>query len=318
MKTMNILICSQQGELQVEEVCQRLKKLGANPVIFERYRKDQFICYQYTPFVSGVIRIGDKEYQLNSETFPVVWYRPKPIILGEVPGEIAKIKEKFCFQEWRVILQSLDMFLSNSKWINPIQSSYRASNKAYQLKIANEMGLIIPATMITNDACKTLELFQQNRVVYKTLSSFFTAQQTIYTNEVEYEKIEQSQQEIAMAPGIFQKYIEKDHELRITVIGERMFVTKINSHMLGADTIDWRKSHHSGLYEHGTLSNKTRDKLFLFHKKLNLIYAAYDFIVNDKGEEIFIECNPSGQWLWLETMLNLDISQIMANELTSY
>lgn len=315
---MNILICSQHGEPQVEEVCQRLKKLGANPVIFERYRKDQFICYQYKSSVSGLIRIDDKEYQLNSETFPVVWYRPKPIILGEVPGEIAKIKEKFCFQEWRVILQSLDMFLSSSKWINAIQSSYKASNKAYQLKIANEMGLIIPTTMITNDAYKTLELFQQNRVVYKTLSSFFTAQQTIYTNEVEYEKIEQSQQEIAMAPGIFQKYIDKDHELRITVIGEKIFVTKINSHMLGENTIDWRKSHHSGLYERGTLSNKTRDKLLCFHKKLNLIYAAYDFIVNNKGEEIFIECNPSGQWLWLETMLNLDISQIMANELISY
>lgn len=311
---MNILICSQYGEAQVADVCQKLIALGANPIIFERYRKDQFITYHYRPKVIATLRIGKTEYLLNSETFPVVWYRPKPIILGEIPGETAKIKEKFCIQEWRVILQSLDIFLEASKWINPMLNNQRAANKPLQLKLAHDLGLKIPITMITNDAKKALQLFN-DRVAYKTLSSFFTADYAIYTNEIYAEQILQCQQEIAMAPGIFQRYINKYHELRITIIGKELFVVKINSQKHRDSLIDWRRNPNLNLYERGELSAETTTKLLSFHERLKLIYAAYDFIVTDDGEEIFLECNPSGQWLWLENEVGLKMSEAMAKEL---
>jgi hypothetical protein len=311
---MNVLICSQYGEHQVNDVCKKIIELGGKPVIFERYRKDQFISYHFSPEASAVLRIGDEEYPLTAEVFPVVWYRPKPIILGEIPGETAKIKERFCIQEWRAILQSLDIFLEKSKWVNPILSSQQASNKPFQLKLAHEMGLKIPSTVITNDATKALELFNQ-RVIYKTLSSFCTSSQAIYTNELYAEQVINCQQEIAMAPGIFQNLVEKKYELRVTVIGDKVFAIKINSQNYKDNMIDWRRKHNQSMYELGELSNKTAESLLSFHKHLGLTYAAYDFIVNDKEEEIFLECNPSGQWLWLEEIVDINISQAMASEL---
>lgn len=313
---MNVLICSQYGELQVAEVIKLLKDQGLNCVLFERYRKDQFITYDYQDGGScAFLRVGDTEYPLNSITFPVVWYRPKPILYSELPGCNAKVEEKFCAQEWGVILRSLDVYLAQSKWINPIVNSRRASNKAFQLRIASDMGLPIPQTIITNKAEDALILFKNNRVIYKTLSSFFTATQAIYTNEITLKDIECKKNQIAMAPGIFQKYIEKQYELRITIIGDSLFIARINSQLTAESAIDWRRKPDSSLYEMGDISKVTRDKLIALHKRLGLIYAAYDFIVDTDGNEIFIECNPSGQWLWLENALGLEVSKMMVKEL---
>jgi hypothetical protein len=314
---MNVLICSQYCEFQVEEVCKVLKKMGVTPILFERYRKDHFVSYRYDEQVMASLRINEQIYPLNTATFPVVWYRPKPIILSEIPGETAKIAEKFCIQEWRVILQSLDMFLENSKWVNPLGLSQRASNKPYQLKIAKNLGLKVPVTNITNDATVAASLFNSGRVIYKTLSSFFTAKQAIYTNEVFYDQIINSEQAIAMAPGIFQQYINKAYELRVTVIGEECFVVRINSQLFEKSAIDWRRYPDKKLYAIADLSFPTKEKLLQFHRQLGLVYAAYDFIVDTEGNEIFIECNPAGQWLWLENDLEINISQAMAKELTN-
>lgn len=314
---MNVLICSQHGENQVEEVCKRLQKMGATPILFERYRKDQFISYRYGKKVNAVLKTEEGEFELDSKTFPAVWYRPKPIILGEIPGEAAKIKERFCIHEWKTLLQSLDIFLTESKWINPLLHNQRSSNKAFQLKLAKELGFQIPETVITNDSSVALELFANDRVIYKTLGSFFSSTQAIYTNEISYDHVKERQQEIAMAPGIFQNYISKQYELRITVVGERVFSVKIDSQAKLESSIDWRRSPDRKLYEVGEISKLMHERLLLLHKQLGLVYAAYDFIVDDKGNEIFLECNPSGQWLWLEESLGIDISQAMANELVS-
>jgi hypothetical protein len=313
---MNILICSQYGEVQVDEVSEKLREQGMNPVILERYRKDQFIAFQYDQGkATASIKIQGVRYALNSETFPVVWYRPKPILLGELPGESASVEERFCIQEWRAIIRSLDIFLKNSKWMNPIWGSQIASSKAYQLQLASELGLQIPQTIITNDAAAALKLFQSERVIYKTLSSFFTAKQAIYTNEIRYEDVVSQHEAIAMAPGIFQNYINKKYELRITVVGQRLFVVRINSQKRSDTAIDWRRNPDPELYEIGSLSVATQEKLLQFHNRLGLIYAAYDFIVDLDGNEVFLECNPSGQWLWLENVLGLEISQMVADEL---
>lgn len=311
---MNILICSQQGEVQVEEVTKKINQAGFNCVLFERFRKDQLITYFYNKKQRAMLKIGHEEYSLDSHTFPVVWYRPKPIIYSELPGEQGDIAGRFCANEWRCILRSLDVFLGYSKWVNPIWNGYRAEIKPYQLHVAREVGLPIPETVISNNADHVLTLFGDNRVIYKTINSFLSSTGAIYTNEVEHNDVANRRAEIAMAPGIFQKYINKKYELRITIVGEKLFIAKINS-QLREDCIDWRRNPNENSYEMSEIRPETRDKLLRFHKLLGLNYAAYDFIVDSEGQEIFIECNPSGQWLWLENELGLDVSNMMVKEL---
>jgi glutathione synthase/RimK-type ligase-like ATP-grasp enzyme len=317
---MNVLICSQFGEAQVAEVYKILIRKKVTPILFERYRKDQFITYHCGEGqVLATLRLGGKKYVLDSDTFPAVWYRPKPIIRSEIPGELSNIKERFCAFEWKHILHSLDLFLEKSKWINKVGCNHRVANKVYQLKLAQEVGLLTPQTVISNDSDEVLKLFQRNnRVIYKTLSSFFTATHMIYTNEIYPEQLCKYREAIAMAPGIFQNLINKNHELRVTIIGDFIFTVRINSQTRKESQIDWRREPLIDLYEAGCLSQDTQHKLLTFHKLTGLIYAAYDFVVDVNGNEIFLECNPGGQWLWLENKLKINISEMMADELIRF
>ena len=63
--------------------------------------------------------------------------------------------------------------------------------------------------------------------------------------------------------------------------------------------MDWRKNQTKSIMSPFELSSKTKKNLLSFHKDANLKYCAYDFIVNKNNEEIFLEANSSGQWLFL-------------------
>ena len=51
--------------------------------------------------------------------------------------------------------------------------------------------------------------------------------------------------------------------------------------------------------------------------RLELNFAAIDLIETPDGEHVFLEVNPNGQWLWLDDMLKLGISQAVADWLGS-
>ena len=48
----------------------------------------------------------------------------------------------------------------------------------------------------------------------------------------------------------------------------------------------------------------------------NLNYGAFDFVITPDGEWIMLECNPSGQWLWLHHVAGLPIPEALADLLT--
>ena len=54
-----------------------------------------------------------------------------------------------------------------------------------------------------------------------------------------------------------------------------------------------------------------------FLKLLNLNFGCFDFIISE-NDTIFLECNPNGQWMWVEQMTNYDLSTIVAKNLAQY
>jgi glutathione synthase/RimK-type ligase-like ATP-grasp enzyme len=51
---------------------------------------------------------------------------------------------------------------------------------------------------------------------------------------------------------------------------------------------------------------------------MKLNFGCFDFIVTPEGEYVFLECNPNGQWLWIEMETGYDISKIMAKNLAKF
>jgi glutathione synthase/RimK-type ligase-like ATP-grasp enzyme len=118
-------------------------------------------------------------------------------------------------------------------------------------------------------------------------------------------------------PLTIQDYIEKAYELRVTVVGNRVFACKIDSQQAGGATaVDWRrynipKTPHSR-YD---LPASLREKLFSFHSYFGLTASSFDMVRSREGDFVFLETNPYGQWLWIEDLTGLPITAAITDAL---
>lgn len=53
-----------------------------------------------------------------------------------------------------------------------------------------------------------------------------------------------------------------------------------------------------------------------FFERMHLNFGCFDLIVTPDGEYVFLECNPNGQWLWVELATGLPIAEAIADFLT--
>ena len=78
---------------------------------------------------------------------------------------------------------------------------------------------------------------------------------------------------------------------------------------------------HPGVYEiiQWASWNGTEETAIIFNdylsllKTLNLRFGAIDFILDKKGNYIFLEINPNGQWAWIEKQTGYEISNEITN-----
>ena len=112
----------------------------------------------------------------------------------------------------------------------------------------------------------------------------------------------------------------KQYELRVTVVGEDVFAAKILSQDLPEDKgkIDWRQGYDHGLsFSACILPDNISNKCIMLVHALGLNFGCIDLIVKPNGEYVFLECNPNGQWLWLELATGMKISYSIANFLSN-
>ena len=81
---------------------------------------------------------------------------------------------------------------------------------------------------------------------------------------------------------------------------------------------DWREGYDSGLkdLQEGietpeVINNFCKEYL----KEINSSFGCFDFIKGIDGNYYFLECNPNGQWLWIEEDIGLSISKEIADYL---
>lgn len=240
-----------------------------------------------------------------------VWYRRpiKPNIDSAIENDSVR---EFCLNEARDFLRglwySLDCF-----WLSDMEAIKKAEHKIYQLKVAKELDLNIPKTIISNDP-KKVEKFYYNcddGMIIKPLFIGFIDDEkpkTIYTSEVTLEDLEEKNS-IKYAPSIFQEKINKKFDIRVTIIGKKVFAAEIHTNNK-EKIIDWRKLEIDQLnhFEH-KLPKDLKNKLISLVKKLGLEFGAIDLAVTEEGEYVFFEINPNGQWAWLEEVMEWPLSK---------
>lgn len=310
-----LLILSNKIDLHTDIVIERLH--GA-AIPFVRWNLEDFpASHRLVVETDGRKRIGGAlsadGRQVNLEGISVVWYRRPgtPMISHEVTDATAK---EFALNETTFMLRGLWSLLSDRMWVNHPHQNQRAGSKLYQLRLAQEMGFAIPPTLITNDPQAAAEFVgRYGDIAVKPIAGSFVHDSSgrmmnIYTHRLLRDaKLDLSS--VAFAPTLFQAYIRKRLELRVTVVGEEIFACAIESQTSERTKDDWRRYASPHVPHHPyALPADISDKIRNFMAVSGLSFAAFDFILTPEGEYVFLEVNPNGQWYWVEDLTGLPIT----------
>jgi glutathione synthase/RimK-type ligase-like ATP-grasp enzyme len=126
---------------------------------------------------------------------------------------------------------------------------------------------------------------------------------------------------LATAPIIAQAEVSKSIEVRVTIVGCRVFAVAIHSQSTRRTRGDWRR-YSEGRYgtphQRHALPAQVEQNCILLARRLGLRYGAVDLVVTPDGRYVFLEINPNGQWLWLEHLTGIPISDAMSELLADF
>lgn len=105
---------------------------------------------------------------------------------------------------------------------------------------------------------------------------------------------------IAAAPGIYQPYIDKRYELRITMMGAVAVAAKITVAGPSGLPVDARKAHHVASVVEVELPEAIRQACLRLMQDLGLVFGCLDLVATEDDEILFLEVNEMGQFLWVE------------------
>lgn len=246
--------------------------------------------------------VGDKE--LAHYSISRVWRRRPALSAG---GErLHPSDRQFVEQECTIFRQALFTdLLPDAFWINPHTAAIRASRKLVQQRAAVQVGFTTPDTLYSNDPSEIRDFLRRHagHAIYKTYRP--TSWRDAETYWVPYSSLinesDLVEDDLLQAvPGIFQAVVPKQYELRVTVMGSRLFATKLDSQQTTAGKIDWRKAHGDLRMEPYELPNAISANCLRLLQMLGLVFGCFDLIVNREGEYVFLEVNEGGQFLFVE------------------
>lgn len=110
----------------------------------------------------------------------------------------------------------------------------------------------------------------------------------------------------------FQQFIDKQYDVRVTVIGERSFAVAIHAGSEPA-RIDWRADYDALSYVEIDLPRPVSLGIERYLTATGLAFAAFDFSVARDSKWWFLEANPNGLWAWIEERANVPIAPAIAD-----
>ena len=246
---------------------------------------------------------------------------PKSFLADQDPG-VAEFSWSQLSQTRLAILRRIaeQIFVMN----NP-QRAVEVDDKLHQLVIAQECGLSIPATCLGSDPVAAekfaRDAWRGGRQVCTKLFApeNFTVQGQQYARMTELLGPDDVAKitSVQCCPLILQEYVPKKFEYRVVVVGDAVLACKIDSQRAGGKTaIDWRNYNLAKTpHEIVTLPDTISAKLIAFHVKTGLVFSCFDLIQTPDDDYVFLETNPFGQWLWLEELVGLPVSDAICKTL---
>ncbi|MEX1013681.1 MAG: hypothetical protein WDZ80_00795 [Candidatus Paceibacterota bacterium] len=209
---------------------------------------------------------------------------------------------------------SQNLFSKEIFILNPIDSVVGASRKPWQLSLAKKIGFSIPTTIFTSSFNELMEWARDNEITKIAvkpimIGGFFQEEKgkdfiyRTFTKSFTLKELEKEQESISLSPATYQEYVEKEVELRVTVVGNNAFCCAIDGQKTSNKLVndDWRaiKNDDEIICSEFKLPEELKDKCIKLTHSFGLSFGCIDIIKDKKGNFIFLEINSSGDWFWI-------------------
>ena len=306
------MIATNSGDLpNYHLVAKHLKTRGYEPVIVEADSiANGRASFSMELKSSGSILITYKGQVLDLPSIGAAWYR-RPHYYGNPKNQLRWLMIK---EEYEATHDSIFGLVPEDAWLNTLEHMRVADVKFPQLLTAAKLGFEIP-TSVTANSWEAVETLPSEDVIVK-----FITHAAIPTNNGGYKglptnilKKNNLPKHGKSYPGLWQSFISKKREWRVTVVGDTVFSAAIYTSSEAKN--DWRE--HQFDEKHVTfkaekLPAKYEKLCVAYTKQYSLQYGALDLVERPDGSIVFLEINPGGQFVWLEEKLGLPISAAIA------
>ncbi|MFG2337466.1 ATP-grasp ribosomal peptide maturase [Streptomyces yangpuensis] len=223
---------------------------------------------------------------------------------------LSEADARFALTQARYGLGGVLASLSGCLYVNHPHRIGDAEFKPSGLAAATTAGFRVPATLITSDPNAAREFAgTHGPVIYKPLSTpLYRIDGVSCTVQVQEVTAAEIDERVSGTAHLFQRVVHKSADVRVTVIGDRVFAVRIDS-----DLLDWRTDYDRLAYSVVQPPPQVATSLFRYLSLFGLVFGAFDFAIDQTGTWWFLECNPSGQWAWLEPETGLPMVAAMAD-----
>lgn len=298
-----ILIISHPLDLHAAAVSFSLKLAGHQ---VEIWYPSEFPAFQTVTYridaQEARLEIGEAEALHHA--FDVIWNRR--LAAPAMANHLHPADVEAAARQSRWFLEYLPDLLPSARWVNPFASWRRAEYKPLQLRIARQCGFRLAPTLISNSPSRITAFFHQyaGQVVAKPLLPEWREMHNGGIRALHAEALLESHlenvQRLQAMPYVFQRKIDIDYEIRVTVLGCELLAARI-ARSGNPDVSDLHLDTTTAAWL--ALPRKLERPCRALMLAMELEFACIDLAVDRSGMVFFLEVNQAGQFLWLDQAL---------------
>ena len=301
---MNILILGNAKDAHARHVFEASEQAGANVEYLDTGLFPARLRLSWNPSEdSGCINFASGK-QINLEDINSVYWRTLNSV--SIPTVLDAEQSDIAWRDAKSMVRSLFQACP-AHWVNPWQAYQFHQEKPLQLKLAKQLGVTIPATLVSNDPQQITEFARAyDKVIFKPV---YGGSHARYVTE-EHLEPERLNAVLKVSPVTLQEYIAGTN-IRSYVIGDDVYSAEIRT---GA--VDFRDDTQAELIPIET-PEVVKQQCKAIASAFQLEWTGIDWRRKTTGEYVFLEANPSPMFIYFEQQTGFPITQKLVELLMS-
>lgn len=209
----------------------------------------------------------------------------------------------------RGALAALFLTKFQGKWLSHPDASYRASDKLYQLDIAQRCGFRIPRTLVAQNRDAVVAFSDEcgGNIIVKTVVGVHEP----FLQTVRFDHKAYVTDDFETCPAIYQECIEGTRHLRLLCTREWSLGA-----MIETGDLDWRVNLNAKMTFYAA-DDGLHSMIMNVFAALDLEMGVVDIKVTEEGEYVWFEVNPQGQFLFMQPLTGFDFVRKFSDFLVS-